>query len=83
MKGQVGNRQRARQHGAQKLNQAQVVADTRSSGGAQGELARQTRIVQGQAFYFNNGAWVDAAVQDQGRQPPGASPSPRPSTFRC
>ncbi len=53
----------------QKLNQAQSVVDTRSSGGWQRQLARQTRIVQGQAFYFNNGAWVDARVQDRGRQP--------------
>jgi hypothetical protein len=51
----------------QKLNQADTVAATRS-GCAQRQLAQQTRMVQGQAFYFNNGVWVDARVQDRSRQ---------------
>ncbi|MCU0276511.1 MAG: VWA domain-containing protein [Acidobacteria bacterium] len=51
----------------QKLNQAEAVADTRS-GNAQRQLAQQTRVVQGQAFYFNNGSWVDARIQGRSRQ---------------
>jgi Ca-activated chloride channel family protein len=53
----------------QRLHQAQGMTDTRSSGGSQRQLAQQTRVVQGQAFYFNNGAWVDARVQERGRRP--------------
>ncbi len=46
----------------QKLNQAQAIYDTRSGNEAQRQLARQTRVVQGQAFYFSNGAWVDGRI---------------------
>ncbi len=52
----------------QKLNQAEAIADTQSSGGAQRQQIQQTRVIQGQAFYLSNGTWVDARVQGKKRQ---------------
>ena len=52
----------------QKLNQAEAIADTQTRGGSQRQQAQQTRVVQGQAFYFSNNAWVDARIQGKKRQ---------------
>jgi Ca-activated chloride channel family protein len=53
----------------QKLNQAQAVAETRSSGESMREMGRQVRAVQGHAYYLNRGTWIDARIQGAANLP--------------
>jgi Ca-activated chloride channel homolog len=53
----------------QKLNQAQAVSETRAADDAMRQAGRGLKSIQGQAFYFAAGAWVDARIQAAAKRP--------------
>ena len=53
----------------QKLNQAEAMAETRSGSDHLPGPDRQFKMVQGKAFYANDGVWIDARVQEANKLP--------------